>query len=86
MTTTIKKNFITIAFNQSDNSCETKEFANLQESTSYFKTFVTNEKPEYVPVCIYNLNTDTVLEVSDYYVNDEEGLNAILKSCVKAHS
>lgn len=84
MTEHIKKNFITIAFNKENNTCETKEFASLQESTSYFKTFVTTDKPEYIPVCIYNLNTHTVLEVSDYYVNNEEALHAVLQSCIKA--
>ena len=75
----MKKNFITITYNQDTDHCESKEFSSMQESAEYFKTFETSAQPNYVPVCIYNLNTETVLEVSDYYVNKDSELQQILE-------
>jgi hypothetical protein len=78
----MKKNFITITYNQDTDHCESKEFSSMQESAEYFKTFETSAQPNYVPVCIYNLNTETVLEVSDYYVNKESELQQIFQHCL----
>ena len=78
----MKKNFITIAYNQETEHCESKEFSTFQESADYFKTFETSAQPNYVPVCIYNLNTNTTLEVSDYFVNKENELQKILTHCL----
>ncbi|WP_312191490.1 hypothetical protein [Sphingobacterium sp.] len=78
----MKKNFITITYNQDTDHCESKEFSSMQESAEYFKTFETSAQPNYVPVCIYNLNTETVLEVSDYYVNKDSELQQILEHCL----
>jgi hypothetical protein len=78
----MKKNFITIAYNQETQHCESKEFSSIQESADYFKTFETSAQPDYVPVCIYNLNTNTILDVSDYYVNKDIELQRIVKNCL----
>lgn len=78
----MKKNFITIAYNQETHQCESKEFSTIQESADYFKTFETSAQPNYIPVCIYNTNTNTVLEVSEYYENKDSELQQILSRCV----
>ena len=78
----MKKNFITIAYNEKTDHCESKDFATFQESADYFKTFETSAQPNYVPVCIYKLSTNTVLEVSEYYENKDRELQQILARCV----
>ncbi|MGE8291819.1 MAG: hypothetical protein ACN6ON_09070 [Sphingobacterium sp.] len=78
----MKKNYVTIAYNQETQHCESKEFSTFQESADYFKTFETSAQPNYIPVCVYNLSTNAVLEVSDYYVNKDKELQQILTHCL----
>ena len=79
----MKKNFVTIAYNQETQHCESKEFSTFQESADYFMTFETSAQPNYIPVCVYNLSTDAILEVSDYFVNKDNELQQILNHCLK---
>jgi hypothetical protein len=78
----MKKNFITIAYNPKTDHCESKEFATFQESADYFKTFETSAQPNYIPVCIYNLGTNAVLQVSEYFENKEDEMQHILTRCL----
>ncbi len=78
----MKKNFITIAYNQETQHCESKEFSSIQESAEYFKTLETSAEPNYLPICTYNLNTNTILDISDYYVNKDSELQQIVNSCL----